>query len=172
MALRGTLAERFAKYTRPSKNGCVEWTGAQCGAGYGQIRLGGAKKPRIGAHRAAWIMAHGPIPPGMFVCHRCDNKLCVAEDHLFLGSPQDNVDDAVQKGLYHYSITDTEVLRVRSLYLGGMRMSDIAMGTGLRVMAVWIACRCRYGGGGTTGTAKRLGLSPIYQKHGNRKKVA
>lgn len=50
-------------------------------------------------HRIAWE-AHNaePIPPGMYVCHTCDNPLCFNPQHLFLGTPQDNMDDKCRKG--------------------------------------------------------------------------
>ena len=46
----------------------------------------------------AWIMAHGPIPPGMNVLHRCDTRLCVRADHLFLGTQAENMTDMARKG--------------------------------------------------------------------------
>lgn len=52
----------------------------------------------MGAHRAAWIRAHGPIPKGLVVCHKCDNGLCVNIDHLFLGTMKDNMQDCSRKG--------------------------------------------------------------------------
>lgn len=33
-----------------------------------------------------------------YVCHTCDNPRCINDDHHFVGSPQDNVVDAVSKG--------------------------------------------------------------------------
>lgn len=49
-------------------------------------------------HRASWEHHNGPIPAGMFVCHRCDTPPCCNPDHLFLGTPKDNHADMVRKG--------------------------------------------------------------------------
>jgi hypothetical protein len=46
----------------------------------------------------AWEVANGPIPEGMFVCHRCDVPLCVSVEHLFLGTTQENTADRDAKG--------------------------------------------------------------------------
>ncbi len=51
-----------------------------------------------GAHRAAWIRENGEIPKGLFVCHKCDNGLCVNVNHLFLGTPKINMQDCKNKG--------------------------------------------------------------------------
>lgn len=65
---------------------------------YGTVGREGA---RLLAHRAAWELTNGPIPPGMFVCHRCDNPPCVRPDHLFLGTNADNIEDMRKKGRDH-----------------------------------------------------------------------
>lgn len=75
---------------------CWEWQGAQLRHGYGSVgRINGQSWQ---AHRLSWVLAHGPIPPGLCVCHHCDNPRCVRPAHLFLGTRKDNNDDKEQKG--------------------------------------------------------------------------
>lgn len=75
--------------------GCLEWSGHRQRQGYGQVQYLGK---RMLAHRLAWQFAHGPIPEGMFVCHRCDNPPCCNVQHLFLGTNDDNMKDMARKG--------------------------------------------------------------------------
>lgn len=99
--VRVPLDVRF--WNKVDKTGdCWLWTGAtKDGFPYGIIcPPGGTGKgrPPIRAHRLSWEMAHGPIPRGMVVCHKCDQPRCVRPEHLFLGTQGDNVRDAAEKG--------------------------------------------------------------------------
>jgi hypothetical protein len=57
-------------------------------------------RPRLET-RMVWETTFGPIPPGLFVCHVCDNPRCINTQHLFLGTPLDNMRDKVAKGRHH-----------------------------------------------------------------------
>ena len=76
---------------------CIVWAGAVSGSGYGHKKIPGTRM-NITAHRDAWIRENGPIPKGLCVLHKCDNRKCINIDHLFLGTLADNTHDAQAKG--------------------------------------------------------------------------
>lgn len=90
-----SLQDRFWEKVEKTPGGCWVWQGAKRGKGYGDIYVGDGR--RMATHQLSYQWAHGTIPDGMFVLHRCDNKLCVNPDHLFTGTHQDNMDDLKEK---------------------------------------------------------------------------
>lgn len=111
---QGYCSRRCRFYSRvghvPDLFACWEWKGRRSSDGYGAFRI---RKRQHGAHRVAYELAHGSIPRGMIVCHRCDNPPCVRPDHLFLGTDQDDTDDKVRKGRQRGAPGDRNASRAR-----------------------------------------------------------
>jgi HNH endonuclease len=93
-----SIAERLAERSRPDPSGCVIFTGGLT-RGYGGLSVNedGVWRRRY-AHRLAYEVAYGPIPAGLFVCHRCDVPACINPAHLFVGTHRDNMADRDRKG--------------------------------------------------------------------------
>lgn len=91
------IAVRFWAKVQKSE-GCWLWLGSRDHHGYGQIARGGRHGGHTKAHRLAYQLQVGAIPPGMHVLHRCDNPACVRADHLFLGDHTANMRDMWGKG--------------------------------------------------------------------------
>ncbi|MFZ1361336.1 MAG: HNH endonuclease signature motif containing protein [Candidatus Nanopelagicales bacterium] len=106
---------------RPDLTPCWEWQGLKDRAGYGRVWDG---KRVAAAHRAAFETWNDPIQTGLLVCHRCDNPPCMNPEHLFLGTDQQNLDDAVAKKRIAngerrpHTLTDSDVAEIRAAYTG------------------------------------------------------
>lgn len=90
--------ERFLYYIEKTSS-CWIWTGDKTVSGYGSFHVYKNKVHiKYGAHRLSWALHHNQNPGKFFICHRCDNPICVNPEHLFAGTQQDNVNDMLSKG--------------------------------------------------------------------------
>lgn len=147
--------ERFWSHVDKSggPNACWPWTGFCTAYGYGSSRL---NSQTTCTHRIAWIITHGPIPAGLFVCHRCDNPPCCNPGHFFLGTQADNIADRDAKGrtavgprngtkvhperiargeqVYGAKLTDEQVLSIR---LDSRTLAAIASDYHVTKQTIW-----------------------------------
>jgi hypothetical protein len=97
------IALRFWPKVDRSGPGCWPWQASRNASGYGKF---GIAYRTWSAPRVAWVLAHGPIPDGLWLLHHCDNPPCVKTEpderfpdgHLFLGTHADNMADMAVKG--------------------------------------------------------------------------
>lgn len=97
-------------------SGCWEWGRCRGDHGYGVTTY---NRKRWGAHRLAYFFTYGPIPKGMWVLHKCDNRGCVNPDHLFAGTPKQNTEDMFKKERKKTKYNEDLVRNVRKLYASG-----------------------------------------------------
>lgn len=118
---------------------CWEWLWGRNANGYGVFKFDGKY---IATHRVSWMIVNGDIPEGLYVCHSCDNRLCVNPNHLWLGTHQDNMDDMFQKGRYkggfkkgnkirNYKYSEETYRKVIELRRDGLTHKEISEITGV-----------------------------------------
>jgi hypothetical protein len=90
------VKKRFMAKVQMDGNACWLWQGGVNNKGYGLFYYLGSMRS---APRASYLLFNGEIPDkSLDVCHTCDTPACVNPGHLFLGSRQANMLDAVFKG--------------------------------------------------------------------------
>lgn len=90
------VADKFFSKIRKTDT-CWFWTGYKDKLGRGEMRIRGRT---VRAHVVSYMIHHGEVPAGKFVCHTCDVHGCVNPDHLYAGSPHDNHRDMIERGRY------------------------------------------------------------------------
>lgn len=129
---------------------CWSWMGAISSNGYGKFScyVRGSFYC-ASAHRLAYQYLVGDIPFGMYVLHKCDNPGCVNPEHLFIGTPLDNMRDKVAKGRQqrgsthpNSKLTEEQVVDIRTRVACGENRKEIAKSYAIAKSTVdCISCR-------------------------------
>ncbi len=129
---------------------CWPWTRYIRPDGYGELNWEDRSRKQL-AHRIAYTLAFGPIPPGLEVCHTCDNPPCCNPRHLFLGTHAENQADMRAKGRSRgvppgllrgernpsAKLSDDAVRNLRARYAeGGITQRQLAAAYGISQRAV------------------------------------
>lgn len=138
-------ARFWSKVNVSNDSSCWQWTASKNSAGYGTFcYMIDEKWTIVNAHRLAFMIANGQIPPRLHVCHTCDNRLCCNPRHLFCGTRSENMHDAQSKGRipkgethWNANLTEKQVLKIRQLRRDGKPLKEIASIFGLTTQKVW-----------------------------------
>lgn len=155
------LAERFAKYVQyGSPSECWPWTGTteKFRGGYRLGRITDEQGRTKRTHRVAWELAYGPIPAQMYICHKCDNPICVNPSHLFLGTRSTNALDMHAKG------RNVPIRIYRGTEHGRAKLSEVDVLAIRRSQASYSAIATRYGV--TSGHVHRIKARKLWRHLG------
>ena len=132
---------------------CWPWIGSRNKFGYGRLWWKGKQGA---AHRVS-VELSGRSIEGLCVCHHCDNTFCVNPTHLFVGTQQDNMRDAVKKRRHHRKFSDAQVAAIREAVAAGEPQQDVAARFGASRSSVSFFARGVYrtNAGGTV-TKRRI----------------
>jgi hypothetical protein len=121
-----------ARSTPEPNTGCWLWDMATNRRGYGVFGVG---RGCVQAHRGAFYAANG-YQATNFVCHKCDTPACVNPEHLYDGTPSENLKDAYRKGRKG-KIPATEIPKIRQMIASGVTHSKIAAKYGVAKSAIY-----------------------------------
>lgn len=133
----------WARVDKRGPDECWPWLGHLNQHGYGMCAGRGLIADN--AHRWAWRLARGEIPAGLWVLHRCDNRVCVNPDHLWLGTAKDNTQDMLAKGRNrppigeragNTKLTAEDIVSIRTAVSAGEKQLTIARRVGISRSAV------------------------------------
>lgn len=85
------------------------------------------------AHRVSFALHNPELPENLFVCHKCNNPICVNPSHLYLATSAQNTLDAAKDGLIakgekHWTFISTPAFidEVFALRKTGITQKEIA----------------------------------------------
>jgi hypothetical protein len=111
-------------------SGCWLWNKkARHEFGYGLFSVGrytDKTQRQVTAHRLSYELAHGSIPEGAQINHKCDVPHCVNPAHLYAGTQKQNIQDAINRRRANFfkhpfgethcraKLTDADVVAIRA----------------------------------------------------------
>lgn len=123
-------------------DGCWPWSGATNGKGVGQLKYRPLGITRFPAHRVAWFILNGQLPPTRYVIRQtCANALCCNPDHLE-AVPRRAIAARGERVPTH-RLTAKAVRMARAQWASGARIIDLAKIYSVSVNTMSDVCHCR-----------------------------
>lgn len=145
------MIDRLLEKFHVAGNGCWEWTGHKCKAGYGALQLKSNSNVRIQAHCASYEAFVGPIPRQMIVAHSCDNPSCINPEHLSVMTLRENTADMFKKRREGKNrvgsqnpiskLDEEKVVAIRRRRKAGESCPSIAKSYSVGVATIYSVCR-------------------------------
>lgn len=137
---KGGEREFWARVGVSTPDQCWPWLKACSNTGHGVVWHEGKLAH---AHRIAWAFDRGKTPGKWCIRHRCDNPACCNPTHLFRGTQQQNMQEAVRRERlpdwndvpkpwvqgsknHNAKLTDGKVRWARKMVLGGQLTLTVA----------------------------------------------
>ena len=126
------ILEKILSKTVPHLSGCWFYDGCPEDQGYYRIIY---KHNRWYLHRLIFkLYFPDKWKSELFICHRCDNNLCINPEHLFIGTAFDNTQDCINKGRFSQNgstnadavFSKEEVLEIKNLCKQGVKQKEVA----------------------------------------------
>jgi hypothetical protein len=128
------VESRFWKYVErdgKADHECWNWKGSTNFGRYGKFYDG---EKSVSAHRYIWELTRKcKVPEGKMVLHLCDNHLCCNPNHLYCGTPKDNMKDRFERDRVNFAsfaeprLYEGEIWLMKKLYKAGISQLCIAM---------------------------------------------
>lgn len=137
----------WANVDKRGPDECWEYKGGKA-VGYGYVGAYQNARGKYGeyAHRLTYMIHHGPIPKGVYIRHRCHNKLCCNEAHLIAGTPKDNHRDSYKAGrlpkMNCSGLSHDDVREIRRLY-ADKEMTQTAIARKYNMTQANVSAICR-----------------------------
>lgn len=120
---------------RVSATGCWVWLGLLDPQGYGYgPKVAGERR----AHRAAWAVINGPIPPRSHIHHTCERKPCINPSHLECKTHSAHLRDHKRETIAKLTLEQVEEIRGR-LAQGELQI-PLAREYGVTGRVIWQIC--------------------------------
>jgi hypothetical protein len=90
------------------------------------LRRDDSAESKAAPYKEFYIKIKGPVPKGVVLRHKCDNRFCMNPNHLEPGDEFDNVRDMMERGRHYRQVLARKRAKKREAYLRRKEKSNRA----------------------------------------------